>query len=83
MLSFIKTPTLQKLKPYYLLFALLLIINQSCKEKTEKISTQADLPEKESFSVITGGVKVGHLNITRAGDSVNIDYDYKNNGRDR
>ncbi|SRX74374.1 amidohydrolase family protein [Aequorivita antarctica] len=76
-----KTPTLQKLKPYYLLFALLLLANQGCKEKTEKVSSQADLPEKETFSVITGGIKVGHLNVTRAGDSVAIDYDYKNNGR--
>ncbi|SRX54321.1 amidohydrolase family protein [Aequorivita sp. CIP111184] len=81
-MSFIlKTPTLQKLKPYYLLFALLLLVSQGCKEKTEKVSSQADLPEKETFSVITGGIKVGHLNVTRAGDSVAIDYDYKNNGR--
>lgn len=79
--STFKRTTLQQLKPYYLLFALLLIINQSCKEKTEKVSSQANLPEKESFSVITGGIKVGHLNVTRAGDSVSIDYDYKNNGR--
>ncbi len=62
-------------------FALLLLLTQSCKEKTGKTSSQADLPAKESFSVILGGEKVGHLNVTRAGDSVAIDYDYKNNGR--
>ncbi len=76
-----KTPSLQKLKPYHLLFALLLLISQGCKEKTEKVSSQADLPEKEIFSVIIGGTKVGHLKVNRAGDTVAIDYDYKNNGR--
>lgn len=76
-----KTPILQKLKPYYFLFALLLLVTQACKEKTEEVSSQADLPEKETFAVITGGIKVGHLIVDRAGDSVAIDYDYKNNGR--
>lgn len=76
-----KTPTLQNLKQYYLLFALLLIVSQSCKEKTEKVSSQADLPEKETYTVLIAGTKVGHLNVDRAGDSVAIDYDYKDNGR--
>lgn len=79
--STFKTRKLQKLKPYYLLFALVLLANQSCKEKTEKVSSQADLPEKEMFSVITGEIKVGHLIVDRVGDTVAIDYDYKNNGR--
>ncbi len=72
---------LQKINFYYLLIGVLLLVTQSCKQKTEAVSSQADLPEKETFSVITGGIKVGHLNVTRAGDSVAIDYDYKNNGR--
>lgn len=76
-----KTPSLQKLKPYYLLFVLLLLVNQGCKEKSERLSSQADLPEKETFTVIMGGTKVGHLIVDRAGDTVAIDYDYKNNGR--
>ncbi len=76
-----KTPTLQKLKPYYLLFALLILAAQSCKEKTEKVSSQADLPEKELYTVLIGGTKVGHLNVTRTGDTVAVDYDYKDNGR--
>lgn len=79
--SIFKTPTLQKLKPYYFLFVLLLLANQGCKEKTAEVSSQADLPEKETFSVIIGGTKVGHLIVDRAGDTVAIDYDYKNNGR--
>ncbi|MDP2688380.1 MAG: amidohydrolase family protein [Aequorivita sp.] len=76
-----KTPTLQKLKSYYLLFALLLLLTQGCKEKNEEISSQADLPEKEVYTVLIGGTKVGHLNVDRAGDTVAIDYDYKDNGR--
>ncbi len=76
-----KTPTLQKLKPYYLLFALLLIVSQGCKEKTEKVASQADLPQKETYTVIRGGNKVGHLKVNRAGDTLAIDYDYKDNGR--
>ncbi|OAD91497.1 amidohydrolase [Aequorivita soesokkakensis] len=81
-MSFIfRTPILQNLKPCYLLFALLLIVSQSCKEKTEQVSSQADLPEKETYTVLIAGTKVGHLNVDRAGDSVAIDYDYKDNGR--
>ncbi len=76
-----RTPTLQNLKTYYLLFALLLIISQSCKEKTEQVSSQEDLPEKETYTVLIAGTKVGHLNVDRTGDTVAIDYDYKDNGR--
>jgi len=81
MQSTFKTPNLQKLKPYYLLFALLLLVPQGCKEKTEKVSSQVDLPEKETFTVIVGGTTVGHLKVARSGDTVKTDYDYKNNGR--
>ncbi|PXW73360.1 imidazolonepropionase-like amidohydrolase [Blastomonas natatoria] len=35
----------------------------------------------ENFIVIIGGTKVGHLDVVRTGDTVKIDYDYKNNGR--
>ena len=35
----------------------------------------------ENFTVIIGGAKVGHLDVARTGDTVKIDYDYKNNGR--
>lgn len=35
----------------------------------------------ENFTVIIGGTKVGHLDVVRSGDTVKIDYDYKNNGR--
>ena len=35
----------------------------------------------ENFAVIIGGANVGHLDVVRSGDTVKIDYDYKNNGR--
>jgi hypothetical protein len=72
---------LQKINYYYLLVGLLLIVAQSCKEKTEQTSSQADLPAEETYTVIISGVKVGHLNVTRSGDTVVTDYDYKDNGR--
>ncbi|MAO48858.1 MAG: hypothetical protein CL527_09185, partial [Aequorivita sp.] len=81
MQSTFKTPTLQNLKPYYLLFVFLILATQSCNERPKKVSSQADLPEKETYSVIIAGTKVGHLNVDRAGDTVAIDYDYKDNGR--
>jgi len=78
--SLFKTPTLQKLKPYYLLFVLLLATH-ACKKNSEEKSSSASLPEKESFTVIRGGNVVGHLKVDRTGDTVAIDYDYKDNGR--
>lgn len=76
-----KTAKLQNVKYYYLLCAVLLLINQGCKEKNGEISSQAGLPEKEVYTVLIGGTKVGHLNVTRSGDTVVTDYDYKDNGR--
>ena len=35
----------------------------------------------ENFTVIIGGTRVGHLDVVRTGDTIKIDYDYKNNGR--
>jgi len=35
----------------------------------------------ENFTVIIGGTNVGHLDVVRSGDTVKIDYAYKNNGR--
>lgn len=81
-MSFVfKIANLLKLKSYYFLLALLLLVSQGCKEKTEETSSQADLPKEETFTVIVGGTAVGNLNVTRSGDTVFTDYDYKNNGR--
>jgi imidazolonepropionase-like amidohydrolase len=62
------------------IFGLLVIMTQACTPKSN-VSYQADLPTEESYTVIIGGTKVGHLNITRSGDTLVTDYDYKNNGR--
>jgi imidazolonepropionase-like amidohydrolase len=35
----------------------------------------------ENFTVIIGGARVGHLDVVHTGDTVKIDYDFKNNGR--
>lgn len=35
----------------------------------------------ENFTVVIGGTRVGHLDAVRRGDTVTIDFDYKNNGR--
>ena len=35
----------------------------------------------ENYTVIIGGTRVGHLDTVRTGDTVKIDFDYKNNGR--
>jgi len=35
----------------------------------------------ENYTVIIGGTRVGHLDTVRTGDTVRIDFDYKNNGR--
>ncbi|CAM3307441.1 amidohydrolase family protein [Aequorivita lipolytica] len=76
-----RIPKLQKFKQYYLLIGVLLLVNQSCKSPIEQTSSQADLPAEEAFTVIIAGTKVGHLNVTRSGDTVVTNYDYKDNGR--
>ncbi|WP_425408917.1 amidohydrolase family protein [Hyphococcus sp.] len=35
----------------------------------------------ETYAVIIAGTRVGHMNVTRDGQNIDIDYDYKNNGR--
>lgn len=35
----------------------------------------------QTFTVIVGGARVGHLKVDPTGDGVAIDFDYKNNGR--
>ncbi|WP_245529066.1 amidohydrolase family protein [Aequorivita sublithincola] len=71
---------LRKNNYYYLLIGVLLV-TQSCKSPSEQTSSQADLPAEETYTVIISGVKVGHLNLSRSGDTLVTDYDYKDNGR--
>lgn len=53
----------------------------SCKEEPEKIPSLDAYQGDESFTVIRGGVSVGHLKTHTVGDTIHIDYDYKDNGR--
>jgi len=42
---------------------------------------QGEAPVVERYAVLIEGTRVGHLIATTTGDSIAIDYDYKNNGR--
>jgi imidazolonepropionase-like amidohydrolase len=68
-----------KVKPLYLLFALLLL--NSCTQKFPKASSLGSYQADESYSVILGSTSVGYLKTHTVGDIIQIDYDYKNNGR--
>ena len=61
------------------LVGLVLMAGYSCK--TEPKSSLADYQGEENYSVIISETKVGHLKANTTGDTINIDYDYKNNGR--
>ncbi|UBZ14210.1 amidohydrolase family protein [Flagellimonas marinaquae] len=62
-----------------ILAGLVILAGYSCK--TETTSSLADYQGEESYSVIMGETKVGYLKAETSGDTINIDYDYKNNGR--
>lgn len=68
-----------KLRILCLPFILMLFIscNQEADEKSSLEAYQGD----ETFSVIFGGTVVGHLKTLTVGDTIQVDYDYKNNGR--
>ncbi|GAB4510014.1 MAG: hypothetical protein Tsb004_12020 [Allomuricauda sp.] len=51
----------------------------SCK--TEPTSSLADYQGEENYSVIISETKVGYMKVNTSGDTIQIDYDYKNNGR--
>ncbi|MCR9227388.1 MAG: amidohydrolase family protein [Flavobacteriaceae bacterium] len=62
-----------------ILAGLIILVGHSCK--TEPTSSLADYQGEENYSVIMGQTKVGYLKAETSGDTINIDYDYKNNGR--
>ncbi|WP_318308983.1 amidohydrolase family protein [Flagellimonas crocea] len=62
-----------------ILIGLVLLASYSCK--TEPTSSLADYQGEETYSVIISETKVGYLKAETSGDTINIDYDYKNNGR--
>ncbi len=61
------------------ILGLILVLGLSCKQ--EPVSSLADYQGNETYTVIVGENKVGHLKTTIVGDTINVDYDYKNNGR--
>nr|WP_288933327.1 amidohydrolase family protein [uncultured Allomuricauda sp.] len=61
------------------LVGLVLMAGYSCK--TEPKSSLVDHQGEENYSVIISETKVGYLKANTSGDTINIDYDYKNNGR--
>lgn len=63
----------------YLSFALFLFFG--CKQESSKTSSLADYQGNEIYSIIIGGNKVGNLKADIKGDTIVVDYDYKNNGR--
>lgn len=68
-----------KLQFLCLAFCLLLLI--SCKQETPKISSLINYQGAETFSVISGSTVIGKLKTLINGDTIAIDYDYKDNGR--
>ncbi|WP_127141591.1 amidohydrolase family protein [Flagellimonas marinaquae] len=61
------------------LIGLVLMAGYSCK--TEPTSSLADYQGEENYSVIISETKVGYMKANTVGDTIQIDYDYKNNGR--
>ncbi|MEW2922414.1 amidohydrolase family protein [Muricauda sp. ANG21] len=62
-----------------LLLGLVVLASYSCKK--EQTSSLANHQGDETYTVIVGENKVGHLKTQISGDTIQIDYDYKNNGR--
>ncbi len=62
-----------------LLLGFVVLASYSCKN--EPTSSLADYQGDETYTVIVGENKVGYLKTNISGDTINIDYDYKNNGR--
>ncbi|WP_455168619.1 amidohydrolase family protein, partial [Aegicerativicinus sediminis] len=64
------------------IFVALFFTLTSCqKNDADNTSSLAEYQGQESYSVIISGTNVGHLNTEIIGDTVIVDYDYKNNGR--
>ena len=61
------------------LLALILVAGYSCKQETT--SSLANYQGDENYTVIIGENKVGYLKTHTVGDTIHIDYDFKNNGR--
>ncbi|NDV43942.1 amidohydrolase family protein [Flagellimonas sediminis] len=67
------------MKIRFLVIAMTVLAIQSCKKET--VSSLANYQGDESYTVIIGENKVGYLKTNTVGDTINVDYDFKNNGR--
>lgn len=68
-----------KLRILYLPVFLLVLI--SCNQEADNVSSLVDFQGDETYSVIFGSTTVGYLKTLIVGDTIHVDYDYKNNGR--
>lgn len=53
----------------------------SCNQESDTASSLVNFQGDESYSVIFGSTVVGYLKTKTVGDTIQVDYDYKNNGR--
>lgn len=63
-----------------LFLGLVVLATSSCKKEASPASL-THFQGDETYTVIVGENKVGHLKTHISGDTIHIDYDYKNNGR--
>lgn len=64
-----------------ILFLALVGLLVSCEPGKDKTTSLSAYQGNETFSVIFGNTVVGHLKTEIVGDTIAVDYDYKNNGR--
>lgn len=69
------------MKTQFFYASLILVLFNSCKQDMPEASSLINYQGEESYSVIFGSTVVGHLNTQISGDTININFDYKNNGR--
>ncbi len=69
------------MKIQFLFASLFLALFISCNQEGTTVSSLANYQGDETYSVIFGGTTVGHLKTQTVGDTIQVDYDYKNNGR--
>ncbi|TLP79067.1 amidohydrolase family protein [Maribacter sp. ACAM166] len=69
------------MKVQFLYLPFVLVLLASCKQESPKASSLVHYQGDETYSVIFGNTVVGHLKTHIDGDIIQVDYDYKNNGR--
>ncbi len=81
MLFFTQRFLFQHINMQRILLGILPILIIACSPENNKSAARMDLPASENYTVLIGGTEVGYMNVTRSGDTLITDYDYKNNGR--